>query len=360
MFVLLKCTLAQTSGDCAIRGAYEAVTTREKIKKCTTLTFGNLTVPGGVQLDLSNLPGGMTLEFTGKIVFECKEQDKNYLVLISGKNVHITGTGDNSFDGNGACYWEKKKAGGKKKPKFFLLHLVDSHVENLTVLNAPIHVFMISNCQNTLFNNIKIDNRAGDGLASNTDGFHVTESTDIVIRDCFVYNQDDCFTATSGKNITFTESTCEKGNGVSLGSIGNKATNDVSDVSLSNITIKNSLNGFRIKTVLNAVGSVSNVKVSDLILMNITDFGIVVRQDYLDAKGNVPKRIPTNGVTITNLTITNIYGTVSPTGQRTLEYCGTTSCSRWNWSNIHIQGGSEEGLAKCLNPPKESSGVKCI
>lgn len=273
--------------------------------------------------------------------------------------MHITGTGSNSFDGNGACYWEKKKTGGKKKPKFFLFHLVDSHVDSLTILNAPVHIFMISNCHNTLFNNIKIDNRAGDGLATNTDGFHLTESTDIIIRDCIVYNQDDCFAMTSGERVSFTHSTCANGNGVSIGSIGNKASNDVSDVTVSGITIINSLNGFRIKTIQGATGSVSNIKVSDLNLVNIKAFGIVIRQDYINAQGNVPQRFPTSGVTITDLDISNIRGFVSPKGQPILIYCGSTSCSLWKWGNIHIQGGSVEGLAKCRNLPKKSSGAEC-
>ncbi|CCI41859.1 hypothetical protein ABG067_006502 [Albugo candida] len=364
IFMLLECALAKFPDPCSIFEIYDARVTRAILKsKCTTVTFGNLKVPAGKQLDLRDLPEGMTLKFTGKIVFECNARSKkavDYLVSIEGKNVHITGTRGNSFDGNGACYWDKKKKNGKMKPKFFLFHLVDSHVENLNVLNAPAHIFMISNSQKTIFNNIRIDNSAGDGLASNTDGFHLTQSTNIMIRNCYVHNQDDCFTVTSGNNITFTQSTCLGGNGASIGSIGLKRANDVDDVTISYITITDSLNGFRIKTIQYAKGTVSNIKVSDLILNNISGFGILVRQDYLNAQGNVPSRTPTNRVTITGLIIKNVEGYVAEKAQRVLVYCGVGSCSNWRWSNINIQGGSKERLAKCLNLPTGSTGVKCI
>ncbi|CCI41871.1 unnamed protein product [Albugo candida] len=365
IFVLLKCALARSPVRCTIPVDQDV----DKIlgvivqKKCTIVTFGDLTVPAGKKLDLRVLPQGIELVFTGTIVFKCNPQNRHaleYFVYIEGKNLHITGATGNKFDGSGACYWDKNNNDGKLNPKFFLFHLVDSHVEGLSVLNAPAHVFMISNSQNTIFNNINIDNQAGDGLAKNTDGFHVTQSTGIIIRDCYVHNQDDCFTATSGSNITFTKSQCLGGNGASIGSIGQKRSNDVSDVTISYITITDSLNGFRIKTIQGASGSVINIKVTDIVINNIKDFGILIRQDYLDAKGNVPQRAATNGVKIRGLKISNFKGTVREKAQRVLVYCGDGSCSDWQWSNIQITGGTAEGLAKCQNIPKDpKNGVKC-
>ena len=274
--------------------------------------------------------------------------------------MNIIGLDGNLFDGNGACYWDNGGSnGGKDKPKFFLIHLIDSQVQNLNVLNAPVHVFMISNSHGTTVSSLNVDNRAGAGLASSTDGVHVTESTDLVIKGCHIVNQDDCFAITSGKNVTFSDGSCDGGHGLSIGSIGEKPSNDVSDVTLTGITITNSMNGFRIKTIQGATGSVSNIKVSDLNMKNIAMFGIVIRQDYKNSGSNVPKMSPSNGVTIEHLVLSNIKGSVEPNAQPIFIYCGDRSCRNWSWSNINIKGGTRAGFAKCLNLPKDSSGVTC-
>lgn len=72
MFVLLKCTLTHASDNCIVSGVYNPVATRQKLNTCATVTFRELTVLAGVQLDLNNLREGITLNFTGKIVFKCK------------------------------------------------------------------------------------------------------------------------------------------------------------------------------------------------------------------------------------------------------------------------------------------------
>lgn len=45
-------------------------------------------------------------------------------------------------------------------------------------------------------------------------------------------------------------------------------------------SVTDSTNGVRIKTVYDATGSVSGVTYSDITLSGITDYGIVIEQDY--------------------------------------------------------------------------------
>ena len=72
MFVLLRCKATQASDNCRSSGVYDAKKTRTKLSSCSTVSFSDLQVPAGEQLDLSDLPEGITITFSGKIVFGCK------------------------------------------------------------------------------------------------------------------------------------------------------------------------------------------------------------------------------------------------------------------------------------------------
>lgn len=231
--------------------------------------------------------------------------------------------------------------------------MISSVVSKLNILNTPVQAISISNSQNLTMDQITIDNSAGDvgSLGHNTDGFDVGDSTGIFITGAIVKNQDDCLAINSGTDIHFTGGKCSGGHGISIGSIGGRTNNVVKTVVVSGSTISNSQNGVRIKTISGATGSVSDVTYSDITLENITDFGIVIRQDYENGK---PNGALTNGVPITGLTISNVKGTVASSGADVLILCGAGSCSGWTWTGNSVTGG---GVANtCKNVP---TGVPC-
>lgn len=65
--------------------------------------------------------------------------------------------------------------------------------------------------------------------------------------------------------------------------------------------------GVRIKTVSEATGSVKNVTYTGITLSGINDYGIVIEQDY---ENGDPTGTPTDGVPITELTLSDITGSV--------------------------------------------------
>ncbi|KAJ3206204.1 Polygalacturonase [Entophlyctis luteolus] len=143
-------------------------------------------------------------------------------------------------------------------------------------------------------------------LGHNTDGFDVS-AQNITIQNCRVHNQDDCLAVNKAKNISFINNTCVGGHGISIGSVASGAV--VDSVLVQNCTISDSQNGVRIKTVYGATsGSVSNITYADIALSNITDMGIVVRQDYLNGTttGTAVSQMP-----ITGVTLRNVHGTVA-------------------------------------------------
>jgi polygalacturonase len=88
-----------------------------------------------------------------------------------------------------------------------------------------------------------MDNSAGDapnaisgGLAAahNSDGFDMSTSNNMTITDSTVYNQDDCVAITSGNNVTVSNLYCSGGHGMSIGSVGGKSNNNVTNILVRN------------------------------------------------------------------------------------------------------------------------------
>ena len=183
-----------------------------------------------------------------------------------------------------------------------------SIVENLHIRNWPTHLFSISSSSNLTMRGMLLDNRAGDapnfrsgGLpaAHNSDGFDVSTTNDSVIYNNIVYNQDDCVAITSGNNITVHNFYCSGGHGMSIGSVGGKSNNNVTNIlvgilfsfrvdnvltslKFTESVIVNSQNGARIKSNYNTTGFISNITYSNIVVSNISIYGIDVQQDYLN------------------------------------------------------------------------------
>ncbi|KAF2136485.1 glycoside hydrolase family 28 protein [Aplosporella prunicola CBS 121167] len=342
-----------TRASCTFTDAASAIKGKTS---CTTITLNNIEVPAGETLDLTGLKSGTEVIFQGTTSFGYKEWE-GPLISVSGTKVTVSGASGHVIDANGAKWWDGKGGnGGKKKPKFFAAHsLKQSTIKGLNVKNTPVQGFSISSCTDLTVDSVTIDNSAGDVTngGHNTDAFDVGNSSGVTISGANVKNQDDCLAINSGSDITFTGGTCSGGHGLSIGSVGGRSNNEVKNVKILNSTIKNSDNGVRIKTVSGATGSVSGVTYSGITLSNIAKYGIVIQQDY---ENGSPTGKPTTGVPITDLTISNVKGTVASSGTDVYILCGSGSCSNWKWSGVSVTGGKKS--TKCSGIPS-GSGASC-
>ncbi|KAI2473363.1 glycoside hydrolase family 28 protein [Annulohypoxylon bovei var. microspora] len=322
-------------------------------KSCTNIVLNGITVPAGETLDLTGLTTGTTVTFQGTTSFGYEEWE-GPLISVSGTSITVKGASGHVINGNGPKWWDGKGSnGGKTKPKFFYAHkMISSTISGLNVKNTPVQGFSINGASDLTLTGITIDNSAGDSAGGhNTDAFDVGSSDGVKIINANVKNQDDCLAINSGSNIEFTGGTCSGGHGLSIGSVGGRSNNDVSNVVISNSKISNSQNGVRIKTVYKATGSVNNVTYSGITLSNITSYGIVIEQDY---ENGSPTGTATTGVPITDLTIKNVKGSVASSATDIYILCGSGSCSDWTWSGVSITGGKTS--TKCSHIP---SGASC-
>lgn len=334
---------------CVFRDAKSAIAGK---KSCSTITLENIAVPAGQTLDLTGLNKGTVVTFAGTTTFGYQEW-AGPLISVSGDSITVNQATGGKIDCGGERWWDGKGSnGGKKKPKFFAAHkMQNSNIQGLQVYNTPVQAFSILSDHLTL-SNILIDNRAGDKTngGHNTDAFDVGSSTYITIDKAYVYNQDDCLAINSGDHITFQNGYCSGGHGLSIGSVGGRSLNTVTNVNILNSQVVNSDNGIRIKTVSGATGLVSGVKFQNINLSNIAKYGIDVQQDYLNGG---PTGSPTNGVKITDITFNNIHGFVKSSGTNAYLLCGSGSCSNWTWSQINVKGGKTS--TACKNVPSNAT-----
>ncbi|KAL3483838.1 putative endopolygalacturonase B [Aspergillus germanicus] len=338
----------EARGSCTFKSASAAKSGK---KSCSTITLDNIAVPAGETLDLTGLKTGTTVIFKGETTFGYKEW-KGPLISVSGTSITVKQESGAKINCDGARWWDTKGSnGGKTKPKFFYAHKLNkSNITGLKVYNTPVQGFSIQ-ADHLTITDVTIDNSAGTSKGHNTDAFDVGSSTYITIDGATIYNQDDCLAINSGQHITFTNGYCNGGHGLSIGSVGGRSDNIVSEVTISNSKVLNSQNGVRIKTVYGASGSVSGVKFEDITLSNISKYGIVVQQDYQNGS---PTGKPTNGIKVEDITFKKVTGSVKSSATDVYILCGSGSCKDWTWSGNSISGGKKSD--KCKNVP---SGASC-
>lgn len=185
-------------------------------------------------------------------------------------------------------------------------------------------VFSINGAQGLVVDGVTVNDSAGDaGGGHNTDAFDIGSSSGVTIQNSKVYNQDDCVAINSGTNIYVSNLYCSGGHGLSIGSVGGRDDNTVSNVTFTGSQVVNSQNGVRIKTVYGATGKVSNIKYQSITLSGISKYGVVIEQDY---ENGSPTGTPTAGVPITGLTLNGVTGSVTSSAKDYYILCASGAC----------------------------------
>lgn len=232
---------SNTSGTPCVCTAYSQISAA--VAACTNIILSNIAAPNGSAIDLSGLKAGTTVTFDGLTTFGFTNSSSFNPMTISGAGITVTANPGAVIDGNGQAYWDGQGSnGGVPKPDHFIVVKKvtgNSVIKNLHIQNWPVHLFSISSCSDLVFQDLVLNNTAGNapnsisnGLpaAHNSDGFDVSTSSNIVIQRSVVYNQDDCVAITSGNNMTVSKLECHGGHGLSIGSVGLKSNNNVTNI----------------------------------------------------------------------------------------------------------------------------------
>ncbi|KAH9881893.1 hypothetical protein J1614_001064 [Plenodomus biglobosus] len=323
------------------------------VAACNQITLDGITVPGKSTINLTKLKQGSKVTFKGRTFWEYA--NANYpFITVTGTDVEITAEKDAVLDGNGQSWWDGQGSnGGVPKPNHFIelkKVLGKSSVHDIYIQNYPVHCFSITGSAGLDIHHITLNNSAGyapndrsKGLPAshNSDGFGLASTNNTVVHDCTVINQDDCVAVTSGNNILINNMHCNGSHGLSIGSVGGKSNNIVTNIQFRDSVVSNSENGVRIKTNENTTGLIQNILFENIRVENISTYGIDIQQDYLNGG---PTGNPTNGVTIKDIAIRNITGTATKEGRNYYILCGSTSCSNITIDDVNITGGGVPSL----------------
>ncbi|KAF8198125.1 endo-polygalacturonase [Pholiota molesta] len=243
--------------------------------------------------------------------------------------------------------------------RFSFLAADDTYLKNVTVVNSPSRVYSVSNPAPLVMTNLIIDNSQGDvpnnqsnGLPAghNTDGFDCS-TTDLVIQNSMIHNQDDCLAINKGSNIVFQGNTCINGHGISIGSIASNVV--VSGIVISGNTIIENDQALRIKVDATSTNStISNITHSGNTGTGLRQFGVLIDQSFKSYPSTL--KTPGNGVIITNIDQLHSWGLkdvhfappmsvlmVDSNADKIAVNCGVGSCQgSWDWSNLVVDGGT--------------------
>ncbi|CAJ1940149.1 unnamed protein product [Sphenostylis stenocarpa] len=177
-------------------------------------------------------------------------------------------------------------------------------VTGITIQNSPQCHLKFDNCNGVLVHDVSI---SSPGNSPNTDGIHLQNSKDVLIYGSSMACGDDCISIQTGcSNIYVHNVNCGPGHGISIGSLGKDNTRAcVSNITVRDVNIHNTMTGVRIKTWQGGSGSVQGILFSNIQVSEV-QFPIVIDQFYCD-KRNCKNQ--TSAVSLAGINYERIRGT---------------------------------------------------
>uniref|UniRef100_A0A2N9GXD0 Polygalacturonase n=1 Tax=Fagus sylvatica TaxID=28930 RepID=A0A2N9GXD0_FAGSY len=153
-------------------------------------------------------------------------------------------------------------------------------VTGITIQNSPQTHLKFDSCTTVQVYAISV---SSPGDSPNTDGIHLQNSQNVVIYGTSIACGDDCVSIQTGcSNVDIHNVNCGPGHGISIGGLGKDNTKAcVSNVTVRDITMHDTLTGVRIKTWQGGSGSVQGIMFSNI---QVSEVGtpIMIDQYYCD------------------------------------------------------------------------------
>ncbi|CAL9763949.1 unnamed protein product [Musa acuminata subsp. burmannicoides] len=229
----------------------------------------------------------------------------------------ITIQGSGVIEGRGSVWWTNAESDvdpineelSKNLPQIkpTALRFYGSYnvtVTGITIQNSQQCHLKFDNCEAVQVFNMTI---ASPGSSLNTDGIHLQNSRDVMIHHTNMSCGDDCISIQTGcSNINIHRVDCGPGHGISIGGLGRDNTKAcVSNITVRDVNMHNTMTGVRIKTWQGGSGSVQNIIFSNIGVSEVQT-PIVIDQFYCDRSSC---KNQTSAVTLSGIAYENIRGT---------------------------------------------------
>ncbi|XP_038905664.1 polygalacturonase-like [Benincasa hispida] len=297
----------------------------------------------------------LTLKINGMIKASPRmsdyDNDRRHWLKFEGVDNFVV-EGNGIIDGNGRKWWQNSCKVNKELPcrraptAVTFYQCINLVVTNLMFKNAQQMHLTFQKCTNVKALNLRV---VAPGNSPNTDGIHITETQNAIIRNCVIGTGDDCISIVSGsRNVQAMDITCGPGHGISIGSLGaGNSEAEVSNIRVNRALISGTSNGVRIKTWQGGSGYAKNIMFQNVVMKNVSN-PIIIDQNYCDKKESCPEQ--NSAVKVSNVVYKNIRGTSASDDAIKFDCSKSFPCQEISLLGVHIVGqGDEVATASCEN-----------
>lgn len=226
-------------------------------------------------------------------------------------------------------------------------------VKDIRIINAQQTHISFTNCVGVIASNVTI---TAPPESPNTDGIHISASTNVEVRDTVIGTGDDCVSIVSNSSrILITAVFCGPGHGISIGSLGrSNEFSEVHHVMVDRVYLSDTQNGLRIKTWQGGAGFASRITFQNVWMENVSN-PIIVDQYYCDSLK--PCENQTSGVHVENISFINIKGTSASEEAIRFACSDTVPCRGLYLEDIQLITYTGLVTSFCWNAQGSSSGI---
>ena len=277
----------------------------------------------------------VTIELQGTLLARTDLSLFTRNVWISVENVDgIEVLGGGTFNGQGEASWkmsDKKNSENRLPDSLVFQKVTNANVKDIHLVNSKgFHMKITSGSGKFTVDNLSI---TAPGNSPNTDGIHISKSTEVTITNSKIGTGDDCISIGDGNHdVSVSKIQCGPGHGISIGSLGKRETEtDLKGVTVSNCTLTGTTNGARIKSYRASPKLQASTIVFEDIIMNNVQNPIIIDQNY-----NSKNKNGGSNVKLSDVHFRNIRGT-SATGVAVALHCSEAApCEGVELADINL------------------------
>ncbi|XP_022935210.1 polygalacturonase At1g48100-like [Cucurbita moschata] len=343
----------------AFQAAWESACSAEK--STVEVPSGSEFLVGPISFSGPNCKPNIVFQLDGKIIAPTSPSAwgsglLQWIEFTKLKGITVKGTG--TIDGQGSVWWndsptydptdenlDKESSSGKlpsTKPTALRFYGSDGvTVSGITIQNSQQAHLKFDSCTSVQVSSLTI---SSPGDSPNTDGIHLQNSQNVIISNSNLACGDDCISIQTGSSAVYIHNVnCGPGHGISIGGLGRDQTKAcVSNVTVRDVKLQNTMNGVRIKTWQGGSGLVQGILFSNIQVSDVKT-PIMIDQYYCDG-GSCHNG--SSAVAISGVNYVNIRGTYTSTPVH-LACSDSLPCTGVTLDTIQLEGSGHSNEPFC-------------